>query len=128
MWHGFSWKFHVSPVTNWRQFGPNLHQIPWLFHVIYTGFICFPYALTWHGVYRSSSHGISMAFAKKMIHWISSDLVIFNETAKRHKKLRFTFFAAIVWFIFTLSVSSFEWNMIRWNHALCFLILRFIKL
>ena len=31
MWHGFSWKFHL---TNRRQFGPNPHQIPWLFHVI----------------------------------------------------------------------------------------------
>ena len=45
---------------------------------------------------------------------------------QKDKKLRFTFFAGTVWFIFTLSISSFEWNMIRWNHALCFLILRFI--
>ena len=81
MWHGFSWKFHVFHVTNRREVGPNWHQIPWLFHVIYPRFICFPYAQTWHGFWTSSIHGISMAFGKEMIHRISSDLVIFNQTA-----------------------------------------------
>ena len=33
--------------------------------------------------------------------------------SKRHEKIRVTFFTGILWFIFTFSISSFEWNMIR---------------
>ena len=65
MWRGFSWKFHMSfHFPNRRQFGPNWHQIPWLFHLF--RFYVFR-AGTWHGVWTSSSHGISMAFAKRMM-------------------------------------------------------------
>ena len=36
------------PVINRRQFGPKWHNIPWLFHVIYPGFICCPCKnMTW---------------------------------------------------------------------------------
>ena len=43
--HGNSMSFHV---TNKWQFGPNWYQIPWLFHVIYPGLICFPcWNMTW---------------------------------------------------------------------------------
>ena len=36
--HANSVSFHV---TNRRQSGRNLHKNPWLFHIIYLGFICF---------------------------------------------------------------------------------------
>ena len=69
MWQGFTWKFNI---TNRWQFGPNWHQIPWLFHIIYAGFICFPCSnLTWildkfkswnfHGIYWEND-GISIGF------------------------------------------------------------------
>ena len=70
---GNSMSFHV---TDRRQFGPNGYRIPWLFHVIYLGFICFPYAQTWNSIWTSSNHGISMTFTKKMMGF-SSDLVSF---------------------------------------------------
>ena len=73
--------------STWWQFGPNWHQIPWLFHVIYPGYICFPcsniiWALdkfsSWnfHGIYQEND-GISRA-----------DLVSFPTTllSKRHEK------------------------------------------
>ena len=62
--HGNSMSFYV---TSQRHFGQNWHQIPWLFHVSYPGFICLPCAKTWHGFWTSSSHGISMVFAKEMM-------------------------------------------------------------
>ena len=45
--HGNS--IHMSfLVTNGLQFGQNPHQIPWQFHVIYIGSICFPcWNMTW---------------------------------------------------------------------------------
>ena len=85
MWHGFSRKFHFishhkwTPVCHWNSISfyilhhkstavcrPNPHQIPWRFHVIYPGFFVF-YAGTWHGFWTSSSHGISLAFSKKIM-------------------------------------------------------------
>ena len=79
--YGNSMSFHV---TNQRQFGPNPHQIPWLFPIVYPRFIFF-HAQTWHG--------ISMTFAKKMMGF-SSELVSFPTKlrAKRHEKIRVTFF------------------------------------
>ena len=70
--YGNSMSFHV---TNQRQCGRNPHQIPWLFHVIYPGLFVF-HAKTWYGFWTSSIHGISMAFAKKMMGF-PSDLVSF---------------------------------------------------
>ena len=63
---GNSTSFHT---TNLWEFGPNSHQIPWPFHVIYPRYILF--STLKHdmdlGSWKSSSHGISMAFAKKMM-------------------------------------------------------------
>ena len=76
MWLEFSWKFYVMschksttvwfilPIWYW-------HQILRLYHVISRGFF---HVKTWHGFWTSSSHGISMAFARKMMGF-SSDLV-----------------------------------------------------
>ena len=45
---------------------PNWHQIPWVFHVIYPGVICFLCKnMTW--IWISLRHGIFMAFYQKMI-------------------------------------------------------------
>ena len=42
------WNSMLFSVTNRRQFGRNPHQIPWQFHVIYQGFICFSsWNMTW---------------------------------------------------------------------------------
>ena len=63
--HGNSESCHI--VTNRRsKFGPNPHQIPSPYHVIYPVLLVF-HAGTWHGFWTSSGHGISMAFAKKMM-------------------------------------------------------------
>ena len=114
IWHGFSSKFHVischKSTAVWSTLTPNSMTIPC--HL--SRFVCFPYCQTWNGFYRFKSwnfHGMN----GKMIHWISSDLVSFATKLpwKRHEKLRITFFTGMVWFIFTLSISSFEWNMIR---------------
>ena len=74
----------MSPVKNvtWilivisrhksTEFGPDPHQIPWPFHVIYPGFICFPCwnmtwildkfkSLTFHGI-CSENDGTSIGF------------------------------------------------------------------
>ena len=66
---GNSMPFHT---TNRRQFGQNPHRIPWQFHVIYSGFICFPcWIMTWildkfkswnfHGICQEND-GISSGF------------------------------------------------------------------
>ena len=69
MWLEFSWKFYVIschksttvwfilPIWYW-------HQILRLYHVISRGFF---HAKTWHGFWTSSSHRISMAFARNMM-------------------------------------------------------------
>jgi len=54
----------ILPIWYW-------HQILRLYHVISRGFF---HVKTWHGFWTSSSHGISMAFARKMMGF-SSDLV-----------------------------------------------------
>ena len=70
--HGNSISFSV---TNPQQFGTKYHQIPWLFHVIYPGFICFPcWNMTWisgnfPGIFKEND-GISIGFD-----------VIFDQTA-----------------------------------------------
>ena len=52
------------------------------------------HAGTWHGFWTSLGHGISMAFAKKMMGF-SSNLVSFSIKlpSKSHEKIRVTFFA-----------------------------------
>ena len=97
MSHGFSWKFHVIShrhKSTRREFGPNPHQIPWRFYVIYPRYICFPcWNMTWilnklgswnfHGICEEND-GISRA-----------DLVSFpNQTklpSKRYEKIHVTF-------------------------------------
>ena len=39
--HGNSMPFPITNRHKSQPSGPNPHQIPWLFHVIYPGFICF---------------------------------------------------------------------------------------
>ena len=55
-----------------------------------------------HGFWRRSSHGIFMAFAKKMMEF-PSDLVSFsNQTklpSKRHEEIPVTFFAGLLQFM-----------------------------
>ena len=65
--------FHV---TNRWQFGRNCHKIPWLFHVIYPGFTCFP-CKTMIWILERSIHGIFMTFSKKMMGF-PSDLMLFS--------------------------------------------------
>ena len=90
----FHWNSMSFHITNWRQFGPNPRQIPWPFHVIYSGFIYFFMLKTWHGFW--TSHGISMAFAKKKMGF-PSDLISFStkRPSKRHEKTPVTFFTGI---------------------------------
>ena len=66
---GQVWEYLESPDT----LSSQIHQIPWLFHATYPGFIFFQ-AQIWHEYLTSSNHGISMAFAKKMMEF-PSDLV-----------------------------------------------------
>ena len=58
---------------------------------IQISFVC--HTKTWHGFWTSSSHGISMAFPKKMMRF-PSDLVSFSTKlmGKRHEKIPVTFF------------------------------------
>ena len=59
---------------------------------------------TWYGFWISSSHRISMAFAKKMMGF-SSDLVSFSTKlpSKSHEKIPVTFFIGIVPLSFTMA-------------------------
>jgi len=50
--------------STWWRFGPNPHQIPWLFHIIFPGLFVL-HAGTWHGFRASSSHGISWDWPRK---------------------------------------------------------------
>ena len=118
--HGSSMSFYV---TNRRQFGPNPHQIPWLFHVIYTGFVCFLcIKMAW--MLDKLKSWNSMAFAKKMMGF-TSDLGSFSKPtklpSKSHEKITFYrerffyFHRQSKWKItaFTCSIcQSFDWNPI----------------
>jgi len=78
-------------VPNLRQFGRNPYQIPWQFHVIYAGLICFPSSK--HEMdFGQVRHGMCVAFAKKMMR-VPSDLVSFPTKlpSKRHEKILVTF-------------------------------------
>ena len=96
MWHGFLRKFYVNSRHNstWCRFGPNRDQILWIFHVIFPCFICSPcWNMTW--ILASSRHGVSLAFAKKMMGFPSNLISFSNQTklpSKRGEKIPVTFF------------------------------------
>ena len=78
-----TWILMEIHVTNWRLFGPNPHQIPWVFHVLYPGFICFPcWNMTWI-LDKFKSWGFPLHLLRKWRVFIGFDL-IFDQTA--HKK------------------------------------------
>ena len=104
---------HLSPVKNvtWilekipphfsSQIDDSLAQIDLKFHDNSMSFIQVLfvfYAGTWHGFWTSSSHGISMAFARNMMEF-PSDLVSFSTKlpSKTHEKIRVTFFTGNAW-------------------------------
>ena len=64
MWHGFYWKFHVISQIDGSlvPIDTKCHDYSmWFIKVLFV----YPYAQTRHGFYRSSSHGISMAWTRK---------------------------------------------------------------
>ena len=73
------------------------------------------HAKTWHGFWTSSSDGIYMAFAKKMMGY-PSDLVSFsNQTklpSKRHEKIPVTFFTGRILKKFS-SQHDDEWWLLK---------------
>ena len=78
----FSWKFHVISCQNKSK--GSLVQIHTKFHDDSMSFIQVLFVFhpgTWHGFWTSSSHGISMAFAMKMMGF-PSDLVSFSNQTK----------------------------------------------
>ena len=103
-----SLSFHT---TNRRQFGPNWHQNPWLFHVIYSRFIlilCL--RLTWN-LYKFNlwnfheicwkNDGISIGFG-----------VIFEQTAvKRHEKIHVTFFTGMT-ISYNINIKLLTWVVV----------------
>ena len=114
MWRGFSWKpLVISYHKSMAVFHRNRHQIPWRFHVIHPDFICFP-CWNMNEFWTSSSHGISMAFAKKMMGF-PSDLVSFsNQTklpSKRHEKIHVTFLTGKILILFMYLVSGSTLNV-----------------
>ena len=93
--HGNSMSFLVKLTTVWSKLTSNSHdnsmsfiQVLFVFH-----------AGTWHGFWTSSSHGISMAFSKKMMGF-PSDLVSFpNQTklpSKRHETIPVKFLTGLL--------------------------------
>ena len=91
--HGNSLSFLVT-----TRLGGGLVQIYTKFHDYSMSFIQVLFAFhtrAWHGFWMSSNHGISMAFAKKMMGF-PPDLVSFsNQTklpSKRHEEIRVIFF------------------------------------
>jgi len=51
------------------------------------------HAKTWHGFLTSSTHGISVAFAKKMMRFPSNSVSFLTKLlSKRHEEIRVTFF------------------------------------
>ena len=75
----------VQIHTKFHDYSMSFIQILFVFH-----------AGTWHGFWKSSSHGISMAFAKKMVGF-PSDLVSFSTKlpSKRHEKIPITFYRVL---------------------------------
>ena len=93
MWHGFSWKFHAvsrhKSTVVWPKLTPNSMSLIQVSSVFYAG--------TWHGFWTGSRHGISTAFAKKMMGFPVADLVSFltKLPSKRHEKIHVTFWTAM---------------------------------
>ena len=69
------------------------------------------HAQTWHGFWTSSSHGIFMAFAKKMM-WFPSDLVSFSTKlrSKRREKIRVIFFTGVQ--VANVNVQSYKFIIV----------------
>ena len=89
--------------------GGSLVQIHTEFHDYSMSFIQVSFVFydkTWHGTLKSSSHGISMASAKKMMGF-PSDLVSLstNLSSKRHEKIPVAFFTRS-WFEFIRTFSA----------------------
>ena len=94
-----------NPCDIMSQIDRSLVEIDTKFHDYSMSFIqgLFVFhAGTWHGFWISSSHGISMAFPKKMMGF-PSDLVSFLTKApsKIHEESRVTFFTGILFFAFS---------------------------
>ena len=94
MWRGFSWKFRVISLLSQID-GISLVQIHTKFHHHTMSFIQILifvfHAGTWHGFWTRASHGISRAFAKKVMGF-SSHLVSCSTklSSKSHEKIPVT--------------------------------------
>ena len=74
----------------------------------------YPCAQTRHGFYRSSSHGISMAWTRKEWDFPCGLGVTFDQAAVKEKwENQCHIFYRDGMIHFYISISSFEWNMIR---------------
>ena len=87
---------NFMPFLVTTRLGGGLVQIDTKFHDYSMSFIQVLFvfhATTWHGFWTSSSHGISMAFAKKMMGF-PSDLVSFSTKlrSKTYAKFLVTFY------------------------------------
>ena len=100
MWHGFSWKFRVISRHKLTEVlpsksTPNSMTISCQLSRLYL------FSMLEHDMdftfYTSSSHGISMVFAKKMMGF-PSDLISFSTKlpSKKHEKNCVTFFTGII--------------------------------
>ena len=106
--------FHVT-----TRLGGGLVQINTKFHDYSKSFIqvlFVPHAGTRHGFWASSSHGISMAFAKKMMGFPSVLVSIPTKLpSKRHEENDVTFFTGFLLLFFGLEDSKLEFRK-RWKN------------
>ena len=91
IWNSMS--FHVRNDGSLVEIDTKFHDYSMSFIQVLLVF----HAQTWHGFWKSSSHGISRAFAKKMMGF-PSDLVSFltKLPSKRHEKIRVTLFTGFL--------------------------------
>ena len=80
--------------------------MPWLFHVIYPGFICLSICPNTTWILQKFNSWNFHGMSEKMIHWISLDLVSFSIKlpSKWNEKLRFTFFTGMVCFFYIVNL------------------------
>ena len=91
-----TWVFMKIPCHFMSQIDSSLVQTDSKFHDYFMSFIQVLFVFhpqTWRGFWISSSHGTSMAFAKKMMGF-PSNLVSFTTKlpSERHEKISVTFF------------------------------------
>ena len=115
-----TWILMKIPCCFVSQIDGSLVEIGTKFHDYSMSFIQILFVIhaqTWHGFWISSSHGISMAFAEKMMGF-ASDLMSFLSKlpSKRHGKIRVTFFTGQHAFIFRYSLSSQYFRSSPLNH------------